>query len=220
MSSNSGQKTIARQRPPRVQIEYDVELYGASKKVELPMVVGVMADLYGQREEPPPKLEDRKFLEIDQDNFDSRMRAMKPRVAASVPNRLTGDGALGIDLTFQSIDDFSPAAIANNVEPLRRLLEARRKLSDLVAFMDGRGDAEALISAALADPARLLALVTGEDTSAGPPGKPSTAPGGTDGDDAAPTTTDGADGTTTPTDEAAGTDGTTTPADGPSSEEH
>ena len=170
MSSSSGQKTIGRQRPPRVQIEYDVELYGASKKVELPMVVGVMADLYGQQETPPPKVEDRKFLEIDHDNFDNRMRAMKPRVAASVPNRLTGDGALGIDLTFKSIEDFSPAAIANNVEPLRQLLEARKKLSDLVAFMDGRGDAEALISAALKDPARLLALVNGEHTDAAPLG--------------------------------------------------
>lgn len=168
MSSSSGQKTIGRQRPPRVQIEYDVELYGAEKKVELPMVVGVMADLYGQQESPPPKLEDRKFLEIDHDNFDRRMRAMKPRVAASVPNRLTGDGALGIDLTFESLDDFSPSAIARNVEPLRRLLEARKKLSDLVAFMDGRGDAEALISAGLKDPERLLALVSGEPAPAAP----------------------------------------------------
>ena len=164
MSSSSGQKTIGRQRPPRVQIEYDVELYGAKKKVELPMVVGVMADLYGQQDTPPPKVEDRKFLEIDHDNFDHRMRALKPRVAASVPNRLTGDGMLGIDLTFKSIEDFSPAAIASNVEPLRRLLEARKKLSDLVAFMDGRGDAEALISAGLKDPARLLALVSGDPT--------------------------------------------------------
>lgn len=168
MSSSSGQKTIGRQRPPRVQIEYDVELYGAKKKVELPMIVGVMADLYGQQEEPPPKLEDRKFLEIDHDNFDSRMSAMKPRVAASVPNRLTGEGRLGIDLTFTSIEDFSPAAVANKVEPLRRLVEARKKLSDLVAFMDGRGDAEALISAALKDPARLLELMNGEQSAATP----------------------------------------------------
>lgn len=164
MSSSSGQKTIGRQRPPRVQIEYDVELYGATKKVELPMVVGVMADLYGQQETPPPKVDDRKFLEVDHDNFDKRMRAMKPRVATHVPNRLSGEGSLGIDLTFKSIEDFSPAAIANNVEPLRRLLEARKKLSDLVAFMDGRGDAEALISASLKDPARLLALVNGDET--------------------------------------------------------
>jgi type VI secretion system protein ImpB len=158
MSSSSGQKTIGRQRPPRVQIEYDVELYGATKKVELPMVVGVMADLYGQQETPPPKVDDRKFLEIDHDNFDSRMHAMKPRVVASVPNRLTGEGNLGIELTFESIQDFSPEAIANQVEPLRRLLEARKKLADLVAFMDGRGDAEALISAALKDPERLFAI--------------------------------------------------------------
>lgn len=170
MSSSSGQKTIGRQRPPRVQIEYDVELYGAKKKVELPMVVGVMADLYGQQETPPPKVEDRKFLEIDHDNFDSRLRAMKPRVAASVPNRLTGEGRLGVDLTFTCMEDFSPAAIAHKVEPLRRLLEARKKLSDLVAFMDGRGDAEALISGALKDPARLLALMNGEQSATAPTG--------------------------------------------------
>jgi type VI secretion system ImpB/VipA family protein len=163
MSSSSGQKTIGRQRPPRVQIEYDVELYGATKKVELPMVVGVLADLYGQQETAPPKLDDRKFLEIDHDNFDSRMRAMRPRIVASVPNRLTGDGTLGVELTFERIADFSPDAIAQNVEPLRRLLEARRKLSDLVAFMDGRSDAETLISAALKDPPRLLAI-TGSDS--------------------------------------------------------
>jgi type VI secretion system protein ImpB len=168
MSSSSGQKTIGRQRPPRVQIEYDVELYGAKKKVELPMVVGVLSDLYGQQETPPPKVEDRKFLEIDHDNFDSRLRAMKPRVAASVPNRLTGEGRLGVDITFTCMEDFSPAAVANKVEPLRRLVEARKKLSDLVAFMDGRGDAEALISGALKDPARLLALINGEQSATAP----------------------------------------------------
>lgn len=157
--SGNGQKFIGRNRAPRVQIEYDVELYGATKKVELPMVVGVMADLYGQQETPPPKVEERKFLEFDHDNFDSRMRAMKPRVAATIPNKITGEGALGVDLTFRSMEDFSPTAIANNVEPLRRLLEARKKLSDLIAFMDGRGDAEALISESLKDPQKLVALM-------------------------------------------------------------
>ena len=160
--ASSSQKDIGRNRPPRVQIEYDVELYGAQKKVELPMVVGVMADLYGQQEDPPPRIEDRKFLEIDHDNFDARLRAMKPRVAASVPNKLTGGGSLGVDLTFKSMEDFSPGAIAKNVEPLRRLLEARKRLSDLVAFMDGRSDAEALLSAALKDPKKLLEIVGGQ----------------------------------------------------------
>jgi type VI secretion system ImpB/VipA family protein len=159
--ASSGQKFIGRNRPPRVQIEYDVELYGAEKKVELPMVVGVMADLYGQQEAPPPKLEERKFLEIDHDNFDSRMSAMKPRLATNVKNCIGGEGMLGVELTFESLDDFSPGAIARGVEPLRRLLDARKRLSDLVAFMDGRGDAEALISDCLKDPKRLLELTGG-----------------------------------------------------------
>jgi type VI secretion system protein ImpB len=156
--ASSGQKFIGRNRPPRVQIEYAVELYGAKKKVELPMVVGVLADLYGQQEAPPPKIDERKFLEIDHDNFDSRMRAMKPRMAANVPNKISGSGTMGIDLTFTCIDDFSPAAIAKNIEPLRRLLEARKRLSDLVTFMDGRDDAEALINECLRDPKRLAEL--------------------------------------------------------------
>jgi type VI secretion system protein ImpB len=159
--SSSGQKFIGRNRTPRVQIEYDVELYGAQKKVELPMVVGVMADLLGAQETPPPKVEDRKFMEIDHDNFDSRLQAMRPRVATSVKNRITGEGTMPIELTFRNMDDFTPAAIARNVEPLRRLLEARKRLSDLVTFMDGRGDAELLISESLKDPRKLMELMGG-----------------------------------------------------------
>ena len=158
-TNNSGQKFIRRNRAPRVQIEYDVETYGSQKKVQLPFVVGVMADLAGNQPEAPAKLEDRKFLEFDHDNFDSRLRAMKPRVATSVPNKLTGEGSIGIELVFKSMDDFSPVAIANNVEPLRKLLEARKRLSDLIAYMDGRGDAETLIAAGLKDPEKLRALV-------------------------------------------------------------
>lgn len=158
-TNNSGQKFIRRNRAPRVQIEYDVETYGSQKKVQLPFVVGVMADLRGNQPEAPVKLEDRKFLEFDHDNFDSRLRAMKPRVATSVPNKLTGEGSIGIELVFKSMDDFSPVAIANNVEPLRKLLEARKRLSDLIAYMDGRGDAETLIAAGLKDPEKLRALV-------------------------------------------------------------
>ena len=105
------QKFIARNRAPRVQIEYDVELYGAQKKVQLPFVMGVMADLSGKPAEPLPAVADRKFLEIDVDNFDARMKAMKPRVQFAVPNTLTGEGNLGVEMTFESMDDFSPAAI-------------------------------------------------------------------------------------------------------------
>ncbi len=112
MAQKSSQKFIARNRAPRVQIEYDVELYGAEKKVQLPFVMGVMADLAGKPIEPLPAVADRKFLEIDIDNFDDRMKAMKPRVAFQVPNTLTGEGTLSVDITFERMEDFSPAAIA------------------------------------------------------------------------------------------------------------
>jgi len=168
--SSSGQKHIGRNRAPRVQIEYDVELYGAKKKIELPFVMGVMADLLGQPETPPAKIEDRKFLEIDHDNFDSRLKALKPRVATTVKNHVSGEGSLGIDLTFESMDDFSPAALARKIPPLRELLEARRRLADLITYMDGKGDAEALLSAKLKNPEELRRLVgqlaTGRDADA------------------------------------------------------
>lgn len=165
-TSNSGQKFIRRNRAPRVQIEYDVETYDSQKKIQLPFVVGVMADLAGNPGALPTKLEDRKFLEFDHDNFDSRLGAMKPRVATSVPNKLTGEGSLGIELVFKSMEDFSPVAIARNVEPLRKLLEARKRLSDLIAYMDGRGDAETLVAAGLRNPDKLRALVASLNTDA------------------------------------------------------
>ena len=154
----SSQKFIARNRAPRVQIEYDVELYGAEKKVQLPFVMGVMADLAGKPEDPLPPVGDRKFLEFDVDNFDTRMKAMKPRVAFTVPNTLTGEGNLAVDLTFENMDDFSPAAIASKVEGLNKLLQARQQLSNLVTYMDGKGGAEELIAKVLSDPALLQSL--------------------------------------------------------------
>ena len=154
----SSQKFIARNRAPRVQIEYDVELYGSQKKVQLPFVMGVMADLAGKPADPLPPVGDRKFLEIDIDNFDSRMKAMKPRVAFQVPNTLTGEGNLSVDLTFENMDDFTPAAIASKVEGLNKLLDARTQLSNLVTYMDGKGGAEELISKVLNDPALLQSL--------------------------------------------------------------
>ena len=156
--SKSSQKFIARNRAPRVQIEYDVELYGAEKKVQLPFVMGVMADLSGKPEEPLPPVSDRKFLEIDVDNFDSRMKSMKPRVAFTVENTLTGEGSLPVDITFESMDDFSPAAVARKVDALSKLLEARTQLSNLVTYMDGKSGAEELISKVLNDPALLKSL--------------------------------------------------------------
>jgi type VI secretion system protein ImpB len=156
----SSQKFIARNRAPRVQIEYDVELYGAEKKVQLPFIMGVMADLSGKPAEPLAAVADRKFLEIDVDNFDDRLKAMKPRMAFQVPNTLTGEGNLSVDITFESMDDFSPAAVARKVGALSRLLEAREQLSNLMSYMDGKSGAEELIAKALKDPALLQALAS------------------------------------------------------------
>ena len=158
MASNSSQKFIARNRAPRVQIEYDVELYGSQKKVELPFVMGVMSDLAGKPAEPLAPVQDRKFLEIDVDNFDERLKAIKPRVAFAVPNTLTGEGNLNVDITFESMEDFSPAALAKKVEPLRKLLEARTQLSNLLNYMDGKDGAETLIMKVLNDPGLLQSL--------------------------------------------------------------
>jgi type VI secretion system protein ImpB len=157
----SSQKFIARNRAPRVQIEYDVELYGAEKKVQLPFVMGVMSDLSGKPSESLASVADRKFLEVDVDNFDSRLKSMKPRVAFAVPNTLTGEGNLSVDITFESMDDFSPAAVARKVEGLNKLLEARQQLANLITYMDGKTGAEDLIAKVLADPA-LLASLTSE----------------------------------------------------------
>jgi type VI secretion system protein ImpB len=158
MPRASSQKFIARNRAPRVQIEYDVELYGAEKKIQLPFVMGVMANLSGNPEEALPDVADRKFLEVDIDNFDQRLKAAKPRVAFQVPNTLTGDGNLMIDITFDSMDDFSPAAVARKVDALRKLLEARQNLANLLTYMDGKSGAEQLIRKVLQDPTLLQTL--------------------------------------------------------------
>ena len=158
MAKASSQKFMARNRAPRVQIEYDVELYGAEKKIQLPFVMGVMANLSGNPAEPLPDVADRKFLDIDIDNFDQRLKAMKPRVALQVPNTLTGDGNLMVDITFESMDDFSPAAVARKVDALSKLLEARQQLASLVTYMDGKSGAEQLIKKLLQDPTLLKAV--------------------------------------------------------------
>jgi len=156
--AQSSQKFIARNRAPRVQIEYDVELYGAQKKIQLPFVMGVLADLTGKPTEAPPPVADRKFLDIDVDNFDSRMKALKPRVAFQVPNTLTGEGNISVDITFESMDDFSPAAIASKVDALNKLLQARQQLSNLITYMDGKSGAEELVAKVLQDPTLLKSL--------------------------------------------------------------
>ena len=160
MAKESSQKFIARNRAPRVQIEYDVEVYGAEKKIQLPFVMGVLADLSGQPADPLAPVADRKFLEIDVDNFDDRLKAIKPRVAVQVPNTLTGEGNLAIDMTFESMDDFTPAAIARKVDSLSKLLEARNQLSNLMTYMDGKTGAEDLIAKLLNEPALMQALTS------------------------------------------------------------
>ncbi len=169
MAKASSQKFIARNRAPRVQIEYDVETYGSQKSVQLPFVVGVMSDLSGKPTEPLPAVADRKMLEIDVDNFDDRLKSIKPRAAFTVPNTLTGEGNLAVDITFESMDDFSPAAIARKVEGLNKLLEARTQLSNLLTYMDGKTGAEDLINKVLQDPALLQTLAAAPKAT--PPGE-------------------------------------------------
>jgi type VI secretion system protein ImpB len=154
----SSQKFIARNRAPRVQIEYDVELYGAEKKIQLPFVMGVLADLSGKPTEPLPPVAERKFLEFDIDNFDARMKAMKPRAAFAVENTLTGEGNLQVELSFESMEDFSPVAIARKVDALNQLLETRTQLSNLITYMDGKSGAEELLAKMLDNPTLLKSL--------------------------------------------------------------
>jgi type VI secretion system protein ImpB len=158
--ATSSQKFIARNRAPRVQIEYDVETYGSERKIQLPFVMGVLADLSGKPADPLPPVGERKFQEIDIDNFDSRMKAMNPRVAFQVPNTLTGQGNLSVDITFENMDDFSPAAVARKVDALNKLLEARTQLANLVTYMDGKTGAEELIARVLEDPTLLQTLAS------------------------------------------------------------
>ena len=160
MARESSQKFIGRNRPPRVQLEYDVEVYGAEKKVAVPFVMGVMSDLSGANGGDLPPVAERKPLEIDNENFDTRLKAMKPRVSFKVPNKLTHDGdSIPVDMTFEAMDDFTPAEVAKKVAPLNKLLEARTHLANLVTYMDGKTGAEDLIAKVLNDPALLKALV-------------------------------------------------------------
>jgi type VI secretion system protein ImpB len=154
----SGQKFIARNRAPRVQIEYDVELYGAEKKVQLPFVMGTMSDLSGNAGKEQPAVADRKFTEISVDNFDERMKGIGPGVKMRVPNKLTGDGEIAVDLKFEGLSDFSPAAVAKQVPALAKLLEARQQLANLITYMDGKSGAEELINKILHDKNLLEAL--------------------------------------------------------------
>ncbi|NNE58283.1 MAG: type VI secretion system contractile sheath small subunit [Hellea sp.] len=156
--ADSGQKFIGRNRTPRVHITYDVETYGAQKKVELPFVMGVMSDLSGKSEVQKKELKDRDFLEFDIDNFDKRMGAIAPRASFLVDNEIEGEGKIGVDLTFKKMDDFEPGKVAKAVPALAKLLEAREQLNDLLVMMDGKQNATELLDKVLKDPDLMKAL--------------------------------------------------------------
>lgn len=169
--AKGGQRFIKENRAPRVHIEYEVETFGSRQKVELPFVVGVMSDLSGKSNVEKKSLDKRDFVEFDMDNFEQKMEAIAPRAAFVVDNTLTGEGKLGVDLTFNSLDDFSPGRIAQNVPALRKLLEARQELNDLLAYMDGKDGAQDLIDKVLKDPDLLKSLAAAKppaDDAAGP----------------------------------------------------
>jgi type VI secretion system protein ImpB len=151
--SDSTQKKISRIRPPRVQITYDVEVGGAIEKKELPFVVGVMADLSGKRdpERPLPKVKERRFVEIDRDNFNDVMAGIAPRLSYRVPNALQNDGTmLSVSLGFAEIDDFGPVQVLQQVSGLKELYQARKKLSDLLTKLDGNDELGALLGDVIA----------------------------------------------------------------------
>jgi type VI secretion system protein ImpB len=158
VSAKGGQRFIKENRAPRVHIEYEVETYGSRQKIELPFVMGVMSDLSGKSLVEKKPHADRDFVEFDMDNFDERMERIAPRAAFAVANTLTGEGRLGVDLTFKTLDDFNPGRIARNVPALAKLLDAREQLNDLMVYMDGKAGAQVLLDKVLKDPALMATL--------------------------------------------------------------
>ncbi|EPX65148.1 hypothetical protein D187_000573 [Cystobacter fuscus DSM 2262] len=157
-AKESIQHVLDRVRPPRVQITYDVEIGDAVEQKELPLVVGVLADLAGQQKELP-RLKERKFVEVDRDNFDHVMAAIGPLLRLSVPDKLRdGDSRMAVELRFKSIDSFHPRQLVEQIEPLRKLLESRQRLVDLIAKLDGNDALADVLRSSLADRARLQAL--------------------------------------------------------------
>ena len=146
------QHKLDRVHPPRVHITYDVEVGGAIENKELPFVLGVLGDFSGQPEEPLPRVKERKLIEIDRDNFDQVLAAMKPRLTYRVDNKLTNDGSkMGVELNFRSIDDFHPDSVVQQVEPLRKMVTARQRLSDLLSKMDGNDKLETILNEIVSD---------------------------------------------------------------------
>lgn len=163
--AKGGQRFIKENRAPRVHIEYEVETFGSRQKVELPFVMGVMSDLSGKSNVEKKSIDKRDFVEVDIDNFDQKMESIAPRAAFAVDNTLTGEGKLSLDMTFKSLDDFSPGAVAKNVPALAKLLEARNQLNDLLAYMDGKDGAQDLLDKVLKDPELMKALAASRSAS-------------------------------------------------------
>ena len=164
--SNSLQKWVGRNRPPRVQITYDVEIGNAVEKKELPFVVGLMADLSGQPLNPLPKFKDRRFVEIDRDNFNDVMGKIAPRLDLSVPDTLKGEGNLKVELNFTEFDHVHPEAIVAQIPRLTKLLEARQQLRDLLGKLDGNDELDALLENILQNSEELKALKGTDDAAA------------------------------------------------------
>lgn len=158
MSKNIQQK-LGRVRPPRVNITYDVEVGDAVEKKEIPFVAGVLSDLSGKPEKPPAPIKERKFVEIDRDNFDNVLEGMNPRLTYRVDNKIEDDGSsIGVELKFKCLDDFHPEKVAAQVEPIRKLVEARQKLYNLMAKIDGNDKLDELLQDVIANSAKLEAL--------------------------------------------------------------
>jgi type VI secretion system protein ImpB len=174
MGRESLQKKLSRVRPPRVHITYDVEIGDAIEKREIPFVVGVMADLSGKPENPLPEVKDRKFVEIDRDNFNQVMAKIEPRLAFKVDNRIANDDTkLGVELRFRSLDDFEPAAVAKQIPPLRKLLEARNALSNLRSSMIGNDKLESMLQEVVGNTEALqrIGAESGRSSASTPSGK-------------------------------------------------
>jgi len=163
----STQKKLSRVRPPRVQITYDVEVGGAIQMKELPFVAGILADLSGKPTEPLPPMKHRKFVEIDRDNFNDVLASAAPRLALRIPNQLAKDDTLlAAELHFKNMDDFDPVNLVKQIEPLAKLFEARTRLVDLLAKLDGNDKLDALLQDVINNPESQKALKSGNTPAA------------------------------------------------------
>lgn len=166
--ADSLQKWVGRNRPPRVQITYDVEIGDAIEKRELPLVVGVLADLMGKPASAPPKMKDRRFVEIDRDNFDEIMAKIGPRLDMSVPDTMKGSGNLKVELNFKKFADFHPEAVVQQVPRLQKLLQARLELRDLLAKLDGNDDLDGVLASVISNTDGLKQIRAATDGGAAP----------------------------------------------------